>query len=475
MTQPAFYLDASACSGCKACQAACKDKHDLPVGVLWRRVYEVTGGGWTRAGDTWTSDVFAYHLSLSCHHCEQPICAEVCPTQAMHKRADGIVVVDHDKCMGCQYCGWACPYDAPQYDRARGQMTKCDFCADNLAAGKPPACVAACPMRVLEMRVLEMREGEESSPNVSPLPVTSLTRPALIVKPHQAAQRPGALGNAEEVSAPAGAEHSLVAFTLLAQLAVGATWFHSGGATWFRAVGSTWFRALGTNGLRGVREPFNVSPLLVITVIMLAALMASFLHLGQPRHAWRALANLRTSWLSREVLFAALFAGALVGVLATGGRGIWIASVIGLALIISMAQVYRLRTVPEWNHRATTASFFVTTLLLGGVMHGASVAAGPEWAVWAIGLIALQALLGASEPRAGQVVRTAQRLRAAHLVRTVQLLRAAAIVALLTTRFTPAGWWATLALVSLTEVLGRQQFYAKRNPRSAWRFATPAP
>ena len=426
MSQPAFAFDASACSGCKACQAACKDKNNLPVGLLWRRVYEVTGGGWTRAGETWTSDVFAYHLSLSCHHCERPICVEVCPTQAMHKRADGIVVVDHDKCMGCQYCSWACPYDAPQYDSARGFMTKCDFCADNLAAGKPPACVAACPMRVLEMR-----DGQGSSPSVTPLPVASLTQPALIVKPHHAAHRTGGLGNTEEVSAPRGSEHSLVAFTLLAQLAIGATWFWS------------------------VGEPFNGRALAVFTFIMLIALLSSFVHLGQPRHAWRAIANLRTSWLSREVLFAGLFVGALIGTLATGGSGIWLANAMGLALIISMGHVYRLRTVPEWNHRATTASFFVTTLLLGGVLHGASIAAGPGWAFGAMGLIALRLLIGRREPR------------------TVQLLRAAAIIALLMTPFASIVRWVALALVSIAEVMARRQFYAKREPRSAWRFAAP--
>lgn len=426
MTQPAFYLDASACSGCKACQAACKDKHDLPVGVMWRRVYEVTGGGWTRAGETWTSDVFAYNLSLSCHHCAEPICAEVCPTQAMHKRADGIVVVDREKCMGCQYCSWACPYDAPQYDPARGQMTKCDFCADNLAAGKPPACVAACPMRVLEVR-----EGQEASPNVNPLPVASLTRPALIVKPHQASHRSGKLGNAEEVSAPRGAEHSLVAFTLLAQLAVGATWFWS------------------------ISEPFDRRALVIITAIMLIALLASLVHLGQPRHAWRALANLRTSWLSREVLAASLFTGALLAVLATGGRGLWPANVLGLALIISMAQVYRLRTVPEWNNHATTASFFATTLLLGGVLHGAFISAGPQWAYGAMGLVALRLLVGLREPRA------------------IQRWRIAALVALLITLTTPLGWWAALAILATAEVMARRHFYAKREPRSAWRVAAP--
>ncbi len=54
-------------SGCKACQAACKDKHNLPVGILWRRVYEVAGGGWTRRGEAWLSTVFAYNVSLACN------------------------------------------------------------------------------------------------------------------------------------------------------------------------------------------------------------------------------------------------------------------------------------------------------------------------------------------------------------------------------------------------------------------------
>ena len=88
----AFFFDAASCSGCKACQAACKDKHELPVGLLWRRVYELVGGRWDREGEAWLPDVFAFNLSLACNHCEAPICAEVCPTGAMRRRDDGIVL-----------------------------------------------------------------------------------------------------------------------------------------------------------------------------------------------------------------------------------------------------------------------------------------------------------------------------------------------------------------------------------------------
>lgn len=202
--QYAFYFDSSACSGCKACQVACKDRHGLRVGLLWRRVYEVTGGNWARTGDAWISSVFAYNVSLACNHCEQPICAEVCPTGAMAKRADGIVLIDPEKCIGCRYCSWACPYGAPQYDAHAGQMTKCTFCAPDLDAGLPPSCVAACPLRALDFgdrAELEARYGTASP--IYPLPEVCLTRPALIVTPHKdtsrAAHSSAQVGNWEEV------------------------------------------------------------------------------------------------------------------------------------------------------------------------------------------------------------------------------------------------------------------------------------
>jgi anaerobic dimethyl sulfoxide reductase subunit B (iron-sulfur subunit) len=189
MSRLAFYFDASACSGCKACQVACQDKHGLAPGVRWRRVYEVTGGGWERQGAAWKSTVFAYNVSMACNHCESPICLEVCPTRAITRREDGIVLIDADRCMGCRYCEWACPYGAPQYDPAAGIMTKCTFCVDELDRDRPPACVAACPLRVLdfgELKALRLRYGDGAVP--VPLPDSSLTEPGLVVAPHPAAR-----------------------------------------------------------------------------------------------------------------------------------------------------------------------------------------------------------------------------------------------------------------------------------------------
>jgi anaerobic dimethyl sulfoxide reductase subunit B (iron-sulfur subunit) len=201
----AFYLDASCCSGCKACQVACKDKNALPMGLLWRRIYEIAGGGWERRQAAWSSSVYAYHLSMACNHCRLPICAEVCPSAAFTRRADGLVLLDGSKCLGCRYCSWACPYGAPQYDEAAGRMTKCDFCADQIDAGRLPACVAACPMRALDFGTLEDLEARHGSARrLHPMPESGLTDPSLVLTPHPAATLAAAeqahIANREEVS-----------------------------------------------------------------------------------------------------------------------------------------------------------------------------------------------------------------------------------------------------------------------------------
>ena len=199
-----FYLDARSCTGCKACQIACKDKNNLPVGVLWRRVVSVEGGEWVPRGDAWLTNVFAYFVSTACMHCELPICAEVCPTAAITQRPDGIVIIDSQRCMGCRYCEMACPYRALQFDPAQGVMTKCDFCYDLIDQGKPPACVSSCQMRVLHFGDMdELRSQYGQVDDVYPLPDPALTKPAFVLSPHPDSVRGpdhgATIGNQEEL------------------------------------------------------------------------------------------------------------------------------------------------------------------------------------------------------------------------------------------------------------------------------------
>jgi len=145
LERPAFSINLQNCTGCKTCIIACKDKNNLGQAVRWRRVVEVSGGDWQQHDDgTYTQQVFAYYVSLSCNHCEAPICVRTCPTTAMHKDKQGIVTVDPSKCIGCRYCEWACPYSAPQFDSQANKMTKCDLCQDNwIKIYYPPAWLRA--------------------------------------------------------------------------------------------------------------------------------------------------------------------------------------------------------------------------------------------------------------------------------------------------------------------------------------------
>ena len=168
-------------------------------------------------------------------------------------------------------------------------------------------------------------------------------------------------------------EGSLVAFTLLTQAAVGACW-----AALALQLGAT--RAGAPDSVA-----VGVPVLLVAFLAALAGLAASFLHLGRPSNAWRALRNLRASWLSKEILFASAFtaslgASALLPLLGLGGSfgagfAEGLAAVFGLALLYAMTMAYRLRTVPAWDRATTNAAFLSSTLGLGAFTAAAVLAA----------------------------------------------------------------------------------------------------
>lgn len=191
--QLAFYFDASACTGCKASQIACVDKNNLPTDILWRRVFIYGGGGWVQQGNIFTpNNLFTYAVSTACNHCEKPICLEVCPTKAISKRADGIVLIDANRCIGCRYCEWACPYGAPQYNEEIKAMTKCTFCYDLIDQGQNPACVDACVMRALDFGDLEeLRQKYGELNAIEPLPISNITKPSLVITPHKHSQNSG--------------------------------------------------------------------------------------------------------------------------------------------------------------------------------------------------------------------------------------------------------------------------------------------
>lgn len=195
--QMGFYFNSAVCTGCRACQMACKDKNDLAIGDLFRRVYSYEGGTWEKTEIGYAAkDLYNYAVSISCNHCAKPACVEVCPSGAMTKdEVTGIVSNDQSVCIGCKSCGTACPYEAPRFLEALGVTGKCDFCADLLEKGERPACVAICPMRALDYGPLAELEAKYGAGNVEiePLPVNT-TDPSLIITPHAKAVKSD-LGN----------------------------------------------------------------------------------------------------------------------------------------------------------------------------------------------------------------------------------------------------------------------------------------
>ena len=150
--QLALVIDLNVCVGCHACVTSCKEWNTSgsagplvdenayganPTGTFFNRVQTFEAGSFP--------DTDTIHFPKSCLHCEEPPCVPVCPTGASYKRKeDGIVLVDYDKCIGCKYCAWACPYGAREIDEERQVMTKCTLCVDriydeSMAPQRPPA------------------------------------------------------------------------------------------------------------------------------------------------------------------------------------------------------------------------------------------------------------------------------------------------------------------------------------------------
>lgn len=152
-TQLGFFFNQTRCSGCLTCVIACRQWHSLNHEVLnWRRVEIFETGIFP--------DVKVSFLSLSCLHCQTPLCASACPVFAIYKREEeGIVLVDPMKCLGGENCGFckdACPYSIPQFNPdCDFKVEKCNLCLDRLNQGKKPICVDACPTEALEVAPME--------------------------------------------------------------------------------------------------------------------------------------------------------------------------------------------------------------------------------------------------------------------------------------------------------------------------------
>jgi Fe-S-cluster-containing dehydrogenase component/formate-dependent nitrite reductase membrane component NrfD len=136
-----FVIDHDRCIGCHACTVACKEEHNIPVGVFRTWVKYIEKGEFP--------DTRRHFGVMRCNHCDAAPCVEICPTRALFRRDDGIVDFDNSRCIGCKSCMQACPYDALYIDPNSNTAAKCNFCAHRVELNLEPACVIVCPTRAI--------------------------------------------------------------------------------------------------------------------------------------------------------------------------------------------------------------------------------------------------------------------------------------------------------------------------------------
>jgi len=153
-------IDLAKCKNARKCVEACQEGHQLPKEHEWIKLYMMQD----------SPDAAPYWFPKPCFHCDNPLCASVCPVGATYKRSDGIVLVDSERCIGCKFCMTGCPYSArvfhwkdpgvkaepgssysPEVNipPKEGTVGKCVFCPDKLRKGELPRCAEACPMGVI--------------------------------------------------------------------------------------------------------------------------------------------------------------------------------------------------------------------------------------------------------------------------------------------------------------------------------------
>ena len=139
--QHGFYFDHTRCVKCHACEIACKTWNEVDVGPRWREVVKIEEGTFP--------NVKSMNVSMACMHCGHAPCKDACPVGAISKDAEnGVVTVNQNTCIGCGFCTWACPFNAPQLSSIKGKMEKCNFCqtpGKERPLDMPRACEEICP------------------------------------------------------------------------------------------------------------------------------------------------------------------------------------------------------------------------------------------------------------------------------------------------------------------------------------------
>jgi len=152
--QVSMLYDATICVGCNACTNACRQWNNTTPETDNRELYdapsELSAKTWTMIQLYQEGEVHSF-VKRQCMHCIDPACVSGCPVSALQKSAEGPVTYDPNRCIGCRYCMYTCPFHIPrfQWDKVIPVVAKCTFCHDRIIAGKGPACAERCPTGAL--------------------------------------------------------------------------------------------------------------------------------------------------------------------------------------------------------------------------------------------------------------------------------------------------------------------------------------
>lgn len=321
MKKNAFIFNTNKCVGCMACVAGCSIENGTSLGVNWREV--------NCHNKIKHPSLPVFHFSLACNHCEDAPCMKNCPALAYTRDKETGAIIHHaEACIGCKYCTWACPYDAPKFNPTTSIVEKCNFCIDRISDGKQPACAQACPVGALSFGQEEVNEENHLTPGF----VNMGIKPSIQLIPLREEHAKPQIENTDAVEIDTeklesylpkseskvtlDKEWTLVLFTLAVAALV------------------SWQIAF----LFGKAE----MPLIPFAIISVLAIALTSLHIGKKFRMWRFILNLQGSWLSREIFSFSAFLG-LTGLQIITENSIfgYGAMVFGIFSLISVDMVYK--------------------------------------------------------------------------------------------------------------------------------------
>ena len=374
MTRWSMVADLERCVGCQTCTAACRHANATSPAVQWRKVLDIEAGTYPNVSRTF--------VPVGCQHCADPPCMHVCPSTATRRRADGIVTIDYDICIGCAYCDVACPYQARfkidaqslaygaaamenEIERADprliGVAQKCTFCVDRIDFGlanglepgidprATPACVNACIADALHF-------GDLDDPDSN---VSRLLREQRNFRMHaELGTEPGfyyLYGKANGATEPAAATAAPAAMEAGRLRAKGVEPWHQRHWDW-KAAGNFICGGAGT-GLFAVTAMASLrhgSPLplgwLALALVALGLFLV-LLKIGRPARFIFVLRQPWRSWMAREAWIAC-------GLFPLAALGLWLgslpitlaATILAFAFLFSQAMILKeAKGIPAWR------------------------------------------------------------------------------------------------------------------------------